>query len=150
MIAKPITGDPSSRTRRGGAWPDLARTAARTLSGAAVEVDTTAAVQLLADLRDLFVVTAADKLATATMLRHLTTLDDRPWADYAQGQPITPRPLAHSWTGSGSRRGKFAWGPARSRGTCGPTSRTPSAVTSRVRNTETLSWHHRLSSSSKA
>jgi uncharacterized protein DUF3631 len=78
----------------GGAWPALARTAARTLAGAVVEADTAPPVRLLADLRDLFATTAADRLATAAIIRHLTALEDRPWADDAQGQPLTPRRLA--------------------------------------------------------
>ena len=78
----------------GGAWADLAPTAARTLSGTVVEADHAAPIQLLADVRDLFVATPTDTLATATIIRHLTALADRPWADYAQGHPITPRHLA--------------------------------------------------------
>jgi len=65
----------------GGAWSDLACSAARTLSGAVVEADTAAPVQLLADLYDLFATTRADKLATAAIIRHLIMLEERPWAD---------------------------------------------------------------------
>ena len=78
----------------GSAWPDLACSVARTLSGAVVEADTAAPVQLLADLYDLFATTRADKLATAAIIRHLIMLEERPWADYAEGQPLTPRHLA--------------------------------------------------------
>ncbi len=78
----------------GGAWPKLARTAARTLARAVIEADTVAPVRFLADLRDLFAMTAADRLATAAIIRHLTALEDRPWADDAQGHPLTPRRLA--------------------------------------------------------
>src|SRR5713101_4826111 len=78
----------------GGAWPARARTAARTLAGAVVEAETMASVRLLADLRDLFATTTADRLATAAILRHVTALEDRPWADDAQGHPLTPRRLA--------------------------------------------------------
>jgi uncharacterized protein DUF3631 len=78
----------------GSAWPTLARTTARTLAGAIGEADTAALIRLLADLRDLFAITTADKLATAEIIRHLTALEDRPWADYARGHPITPRQIA--------------------------------------------------------
>lgn len=78
----------------GDAWANRARTAARTLAGSVVEADQAAPVQLLADLRDLFAAGAADKLATVAILRYLTMLEDRPWADYAQGEPLTPRQLA--------------------------------------------------------
>jgi hypothetical protein len=78
----------------GGAWPDLARTAARSLSRTVVEADNAAPIQLLTDLRDLFASRPGDKWATTTILRHLSRLQDQPWADYAQGHPITPRQLA--------------------------------------------------------
>jgi putative DNA primase/helicase len=78
----------------GGAWPNLARAAARTLAESVVQADQATPVQLLADLRDFFATAPADKLATAAILRYLATLEDRPWADYAQGEPITPRQLA--------------------------------------------------------
>src|SRR2546426_3671046 len=75
----------------GSAWAALARRAARTLAGSVVEADQAAPVQLLADLRDLFAIAPAAKLATAPILRYLATLADLPWADYAQGEPLTPR-----------------------------------------------------------
>ena len=87
----------------GGAWPDLARTAARRLAGAVAEADTAASVQLLADLRALFTTTTADRLATAAIIRHLTAREVRPWADYAQGRPLTPRYLAMLLAGFGIR-----------------------------------------------
>ena len=62
--------------------------------GAVVEADQADPVRLLADLRDLFTTTRADKLATAVIVRHLRTLEDRPWGDCAQGQRLTPRRLA--------------------------------------------------------
>src|SRR5713101_2563034 len=78
----------------GGAWVALARSAARALSGTVVEADNAVPLQLLADLNDLFATTSADKLATADVIRHLITLEDRPWAAYAEGRPLTPRHLA--------------------------------------------------------
>ena len=78
----------------GGAWVDLARATARTLAGAVVEADSAAPVQLLADLQDLFATAAADKLATAAIIRHLIKLEARPWAEYADGRPLGPRHLA--------------------------------------------------------
>ncbi len=87
----------------GEAWADLARSAARTLSGAVVEADTAAPVQLLADLREVFATTPADKLATVTILRHLAALEDRPCADDAPGHPLTSRHLAKLLEGFGIR-----------------------------------------------
>src|SRR5262249_26753985 len=78
----------------GGGWGDRARVAARTLAGAGGEADPAAPVELLADLRDLFATSAADKLATAAIIRHLIRLEERSWAEYAAGRPLTPRQLA--------------------------------------------------------
>src|SRR5262249_56437436 len=36
----------------------------------------------------------ADKLATAAIIRHLIRLEERSWAEYAEGRPLTPRHLA--------------------------------------------------------
>src|SRR5262245_20833010 len=77
----------------GGGWGDRARVAACTLAGAGGEADP-APVELLADLRDLFATTAADKLASAAIIRHLIRLEERSWAEYAEGQPLTSRHLA--------------------------------------------------------
>jgi len=77
----------------GGGWGDRARVAARTLAGAGGEADPAAPVELLGDLQDLFAITAADKLATAAIIRHLIGLEERPWADF-EGRPLTPRHLA--------------------------------------------------------
>jgi hypothetical protein len=78
----------------GGGWADRARVAARTLAGTVGEVEAAAPVQLLADLRDLFAITAAEKLATAAIIRHLIRLEERSWAEYAAGRPLTPQHLA--------------------------------------------------------
>ena len=78
----------------GGGWGDRARVAARTLAGAGGEADPAVPVQLLADLRDLFATSAADKLATAAIIHHLIRLEEQSWAEYAAGRPLTPRHLA--------------------------------------------------------
>ena len=112
----------------GGAWANLARTAARTLSGHIVEADCAVPVQLLADLRDLFTTRAADKLATAAILYFLTTLEDRPWADYARGEPLTPRQLARLLNGFNIKARQIRQGSAKRRATSSRTSRTPFAA----------------------
>ena len=100
----------------GGVWADFARTAARTLSGTVVEADHAAPVQLLADLRDLFATTPADKLATVTVLRHLTALADRPWADGAESHPMTARHLATRLAGFGIKAKQIRQGAATRKG----------------------------------
>jgi len=100
----------------GGAWPNLARAAARILAESVVEADQAAPVQLLADLRDFFATTPADKLATAAILRYLTRLEDRPWADYAQGEPLTPRLLAKLLNGFNIKARQIRQGSATRKG----------------------------------
>jgi len=100
----------------GGAWAARARTAARTLSGVVVEADTAPPVQLLADLRDLFATTSAATLATATILRHVAALTDRPWADGAPGHPMTPRHLAKLLEGFGIKAKQIRQGTATRKG----------------------------------
>lgn len=79
----------------GGTWPDRARSACVALTGgpeAGREDDP--AGRLLADLRDIFDGTQADKLPTATILDRLAALDEAPWASWHRGQPLNARGLA--------------------------------------------------------
>ena len=86
----------------GDSWPDRARTACKDLNGEAqVEEADTAGERLLADLKRIY---AADRetphnfLYTATILEHLTKIEDAPWAEWSrspQGRiPINARGLA--------------------------------------------------------
>ncbi|WP_246178518.1 DUF3631 domain-containing protein [Actinomadura decatromicini] len=74
----------------GGAWPDRARQACRTLTDAAAE-DTSIGVRLLADLRTVF--GDAEALHGATILERLHKLDEAPWSDWF-GRPFSARDLA--------------------------------------------------------
>src|SRR5262249_3091491 len=78
----------------GGTWPEQARKAALTLSGSASEADTSAAVQALADLRDLFRKRRADRIRSAEIVADLAEMLDRPWPEWARGKPLTQRQLA--------------------------------------------------------
>jgi hypothetical protein len=49
---------------------------------------------LLQDLRTLFVDRGEDVLATKTILAFLLTLEERPWADYRHGKPLSAETLA--------------------------------------------------------
>ncbi len=78
----------------GGDWSTRAREAARRLSGAADPDDGEAGIQLLADLREIFDNNESDELATATILEELVAREDRPWAEWSRGKPITAHGLA--------------------------------------------------------
>ena len=75
----------------GGNWPDRARDAAITLSGAQPADDDTLGVRLLADVRT--VMGARDRVWTAELLEGLAALEESPWGDW-YGKPLDARRLA--------------------------------------------------------
>ena len=77
----------------GGHWPDHARRAALATSGR-IEEDTTPAIQLLADLRDLYAERTDDIIPSSAIAAHLGTLEGRPWPEWRHGQPISPTGVA--------------------------------------------------------
>jgi hypothetical protein len=64
----------------GAAWAMRAREAALSWAGQHHEED--AAVVLLGDIRDIFEQIGLDRLASQTMVDHLTAADDAPWAEW--------------------------------------------------------------------
>jgi putative DNA primase/helicase len=79
----------------GGSWPERARATALLLSGGRADSSETgdAGVQLLADVRAVFVNNAIDRSTSKALLAALTELDGRPWAEWNRGRPITARQL---------------------------------------------------------
>lgn len=78
----------------GGEWPARARRAAVLLSGGETNEDSDLRVQLLADVRDIFDERSADELASGVLVEKLTKLDNRPWAEWRHGRPLTATGLA--------------------------------------------------------
>jgi putative DNA primase/helicase len=79
----------------GGPWPELARQAAFRLSGGREAEAEGARVQLLEDIRDLFVERETDRLLSAEICEALAKLEHRPWPEFGRGaKPITPRQVA--------------------------------------------------------
>lgn len=76
----------------GGGWPARARAAAKALS--ADRSDESHATVLLADLRAMFGTTKSDQLASTEIIAALVTMEDRPWPEWRDGRPLTPRQLA--------------------------------------------------------
>lgn len=79
----------------GGPWPERARATALLLSGGRADSAETgdAGVQLLADVRAVFVNNGIDRSTTKALLGALADLEGRPWAEWNRGRPITPRQL---------------------------------------------------------
>jgi hypothetical protein len=80
--------------RAGGRWPQSARHAAQALTAPDSREKVAAKVQLLADLRALFDERKTDRLASEAIIEHLTKLEDRPWAQWHRGKPLTAVGLA--------------------------------------------------------
>jgi putative DNA primase/helicase len=79
----------------GGSWPARARTTALLLSGARADAVETgdSGVQLLADVRTVFMNTGIDKSTTKALLSALGDLEGRPWGEWNRGRPLTARQL---------------------------------------------------------
>jgi putative DNA primase/helicase len=77
----------------GGPWPDLGRMAAITLSGAP-EDSQSAGAELLADIQALFETQSAQRISTANLVLALVSDDEKPWATWRGGKPMTPRSLS--------------------------------------------------------
>lgn len=76
----------------GAHWPGTARRAA--IAFAAIKDDQSLGVQMLYDWRELFAEKHADIIGTNDALAYLHDLDHRPWGEYCNGRPLTPRQLA--------------------------------------------------------
>jgi putative DNA primase/helicase len=77
----------------GGTWPDLAREAAETLSSSG-DGDTSNRVQLLHDIRNIFVTRSALRIPSEDLAKALAEMVERPWPEWSKGKPITQRQIA--------------------------------------------------------
>lgn len=101
----------------GGDWPHRARRAALLLSGAVLE-DASPRVQLLADIRDLFEIRRADRLSSDDIVRHMVSLEDRPWPEWFRGRPLTSTGLARILKPFGIKPKSIRIGTATPKGYC--------------------------------
>lgn len=77
----------------GGKWPELARQAALKLSG--TESPTMAVgTELLSDIQEVFDTKGVRRITTADLIEALCADDEKPWATYNRGKPITPRQVS--------------------------------------------------------
>jgi putative DNA primase/helicase len=77
----------------GGHWPDLARKAALKLSGADTPTMSTG-TELLADIQEVFEHKRFTKISTADLIEALCDDDEKVWATYNRGKPVSPRQIA--------------------------------------------------------
>jgi Protein of unknown function (DUF3631)/ATPase family associated with various cellular activities (AAA) len=77
----------------GGTWPERARAIACLLSRTGDDAASDA-VKLLADIQAIFKESGADKIHTEDLIEALKRREERPWAEYRQGRPITSQQVA--------------------------------------------------------
>lgn len=73
----------------GGDWPSRARLAAIALAAEAGEEDQSAGVDLLRDIRSIFTERSTDRLASTELVNALVKMEERQWAEWKAGKPIT-------------------------------------------------------------
>jgi hypothetical protein len=78
-----------------GPWPERAREAALVLNGVPQEADQTPAIQLLEDIRFVFDERGVDRLGSEEIARALIEMEDRPWAEWNRGRPISKPQIAN-------------------------------------------------------
>lgn len=77
----------------GGKWPELGRQAALKLSGAD-SPSMTVGTELLADIQEIFEHKKVLRITSADLIEALCADDEKPWATYNRGKPITPRQIS--------------------------------------------------------
>jgi hypothetical protein len=81
--------------KAGTDWPDRARYSALALMGAKDDEAEPKGIRLLSDMHELFETGRNKELFTKEeILPYLHDREDRPWAEYNNGRPITPTQLA--------------------------------------------------------
>ena len=65
----------------GGEWADQARQAATAIARV-VTADMSIGTKLLADIKDIFVITAVDRLSSLELVEALGEIEGHPWADW--------------------------------------------------------------------
>lgn len=84
----------------GGNWPQLARSAALKLSGSESDA-MSIGVELLADIQEIFDTKKIDRIFIADLIATLCDDDEKPWATYNRGKPISPRQVSTRLHGYG-------------------------------------------------
>jgi len=78
----------------GGEWPDAARAALRAAVDAQEDGSDSARVMVLSDIQTIFNSRQTDRLSSNDIAYDLGDMEDRPWAEWKNGRPITKAALA--------------------------------------------------------
>ena len=77
-----------------GAWPDRIACAYTAQSQAQDEDTEPAGVMMLGDLSEIFASRRVDRIASSELVGDLLLLEERPWAEWRHGRPITAQSVA--------------------------------------------------------
>jgi putative DNA primase/helicase len=77
----------------GGIWPEQARKAALVISAGSDESNLTLGTELLSDIQEVFETKRIERIATAELIEALCSDDEKPWATYNRGKPVSPRQI---------------------------------------------------------
>ena len=89
----------------GADWPERARRAAITLSNVNFDDRSEIKELVLADIKAIFSELDSDRIASIELCEKLAAMEERPWPEWRNGKPITPRQLAALLKGLGSSPG---------------------------------------------
>jgi putative DNA primase/helicase len=78
----------------GGAWPDRIASAYAAQAKAQDEDTEPAGVMMLGDLAEIFAGRRVDRIASSELVGDLLMLEERPWAEWRHGRPITAQSVA--------------------------------------------------------
>lgn len=86
----------------GDHWPETARQAALHISSKTDEGATqSTGAELLTDIAEIFEQTRRERITTADLIQELCSDDEKPWATYNRGKPLSPRQLGKKLNGYG-------------------------------------------------
>lgn len=77
----------------GGTWPAWSRKAALKLCSHGEQSAQSAGAELLADIQEVFETRKAQRISMADLLNALLADEEKPWASWRGGRPMTPRSL---------------------------------------------------------
>ena len=83
----------------GGSWPEAARSAARDLTAGRDDADM--GVQLLEDIRAILDAEKLGRISSADLVDKLVKQEERPWATWHRGEPMTQNQLSRRLRGFG-------------------------------------------------
>jgi hypothetical protein len=85
----------------GGSWPEEVQSAYAFLNHQGDEQ--TPAVRLLRDIQTIFTQQQCERLHSVDLVRYLVAIDESPWHEWKNGQPITPSQMAKMLSAFGIR-----------------------------------------------